>query len=405
MVLFGLQYGGVTDPWGSATVVCLLVFGAVTFGLFAFWETKFAIYPVMPMRLFNKRTNVATLSVVFFHGFVFISSSYYLPLYFQAIRGASPILSGVYLLPTALALACTSVGTGVFIRKVGVYRPPIWFGMFLMTLGFGLFIDFDASSSWAKIIVFQLIAGFGIGPLFQSPIIALQAHINPRDIGTATATLGFVRQLATSTSVVVGQVVFQNQMKKHSAQLTTLLGRQLAEQLGGGNAGANTQIIDKLPHGERTIVRKYFANSLQPMWLMYCVVAGVGLLASIFIQKKVLSRQHEETKTGLEAEKEHAAEQRAEDEAKRESKRQSKMERDSKRDSKRNSQHSGGRSRSQSRGPGSRPTTSGSGAARSTDDFVPPVPTLSSDRIHDLEEHKRMQQSHTLTRLESGIES
>ncbi|KAK0947583.1 hypothetical protein LTR91_027112, partial [Friedmanniomyces endolithicus] len=107
----------------------------------------------MPMGLFSKGTNMATLGVVFTHGFVFISGSYYLPLYFQAIRGATPILSGVYLLPTALALAFCSIGTGVFIKKTGMFLPPIYLGMFLLTLGYGLFVDFDANSSWAKLIL------------------------------------------------------------------------------------------------------------------------------------------------------------------------------------------------------------------------------------------------------------
>ena len=174
MVLFGLQYGGVTYPWGSATVICLIVFGIITFGIFIFWEVRYAKYPVMPMGLFKKTTNIATLSVVFLHGFVFISGSYYLPLYFQAIKGATPILSGVYLLPTALSLAFSSIGTGIFIGKVGVFVWPIYFGFFFLTLGYGLFVDFDRDSSWAKLIIFQAIAGLGIGPLFQSPIIALQ---------------------------------------------------------------------------------------------------------------------------------------------------------------------------------------------------------------------------------------
>nr|POF20006.1 mfs-type transporter [Quercus suber] len=80
MFLFGLQYGGETAPWDSAEVICLIVFGVVAFVLFALWEVKYAIFPVMPMKLFSKWTNVATLAVVFFHGFVFISGSYYLPL-------------------------------------------------------------------------------------------------------------------------------------------------------------------------------------------------------------------------------------------------------------------------------------------------------------------------------------
>lgn len=323
MFLFGLQYGGETYPWDSATVVCLIVFGVLTFVLFVLYEWKFPKYPVMPLGLFKSRTNVATLFVVFIHGVVFISGSYYLPLYFQAVRGATPILSGVYLLPTALALSFGSIGTGIFVRKVGAFLPPIYFGLFMMTLGYGLFVDFDANSNWAKLALYQIIAGVGIGPLFQAPIIALQAHINPRDIGTATATLGFVRQLATSTSVVIGQVVFQNSMSSKSPQLVASLGPERASQLSGGEAGANTQVIESLPPDQRSIVRVAFANSLQPMWIMYVAFSFVGLLAGFLIQKKKLSKQHAETKTGLEAEKENAAARTAEKEAKRANKRAS----------------------------------------------------------------------------------
>lgn len=325
MFLFGLQYGGATAPWDSAEVICLIVFGVVVWIIFGIWEWRFAIYPIMPMGIFSSVSKVATLGVVFFHGFVFISGSYYLPLYFQAIRGASPIHSGVDLLPTAISLALTSILTGVFIKKTGMFLPPIYFGMAMMTIGYGLFTDFDASSSWAKIICYQIVAGLGIGPIFQSPIIALQAHINPRDIGTATATLGFVRQLATSTSVVIGEVVFQNQMNKKSKLLVKTLGPKLAKQLGGANAGAETQLIDSLPPQQRSVVRVAFANSLQPMWIMYTAFAGVGLLTAFLIRRKVLSTQHVETKTGIEAERENAAQRTAEREAKRESKRQSQL--------------------------------------------------------------------------------
>lgn len=323
MFLFGLQYGGETHPWDSATVVCLIVFGVLTFVIFILYEWKIPKYPVMPLGLFKSRTNIATLFVVFIHGVVFISGSYYLPLYFQAVRGATPILSGVYLLPTALALSAGSIGTGIFVKKTGAYLPPIYFGLFMMTLGYGLFVDFDAHSNWGKLAMYQIIAGLGIGPLFQAPIIALQAHINPRDIGTATATLGFIRQLATSTSVVIGQVVFQNSMSAKTNQLATSLGPEQAAQLSGGEAGANTQVIDALPGPQRDVVRVAFANSLQPMWIMYVAFSFVGLLAGFLIKKKVLSSQHEETKTGLAAEKENAAARTAEKEAKRASKRAS----------------------------------------------------------------------------------
>lgn len=324
MFLFGMQFGGVDAPWDSAEVLCLIIFGVAVWVLFGIWEWKFAKYPIMPMGIFSSRSKMAVLGVVFFHGFVFISTSYYLPLYFQAILGATPILSGVYLLPTAISLAFSSIGTGIFVKKVGMFLPPIYFGLFMMTVGYGLLINIDASSSWAKIILYQIVAGVGIGPLFQAPIIALQAHINPRDIGTATATLGFIRQLATSTSVVIGEVVFQNEMARKSDTLTRVLGPQLAQRLGGGGAGANTGLIENLPPDQRSVVRRAFANSLQPMWLMYTVFAAAGLITAFFIGKKTLSSEHKETKTGMEAEKENAAQREAEREEKRASKRASK---------------------------------------------------------------------------------
>jgi EmrB/QacA subfamily drug resistance transporter len=323
MFLFGLQYGGETYPWDSATVICLILFGALTFALFILYEWKIPKYPVMPLSLFKSRTNIATLSVVFIHGVVFISGSYYLPLYFQAVRGATPILSGVYLLPTALALSFGSIGTGIFVKKTGAYLPPIYFGLFMMTLGYGLFVNFSANSNWGKLAMYQIIAGVGIGPLFQAPIIALQAHIHPRDIGTATATLGFIRQLATSTSVVIGQVVFQNAMSAKTPQLSASLGPALASRLSGSSAGANTQVINSLPQPQRDVVRVAFADSLQPMWIMYVVFSSLGLLAGFLIKKKTLSSQHEETKTGLAAEQENAAARKAEKDAKRASKRAS----------------------------------------------------------------------------------
>lgn len=319
LFLFGLQYGGVTFPWDSAIVLCLLIIGVFTFVLFILWEWRFPKYPIMPLGLFTKRTNIATLGVVFFHGIVFISGSYYLPLYFQASLGATPILSGVYLLPTCLALSVGSLGSGVLIAKTGMFLPPILFGLSMMTLGAGLFINLAANSSWAKIILYQIVIGLGIGPLFQAPIIALQAHINPRDVGTATATLGFIRQLATTTGVVIGQVVFQNQMAKKYGSLEAAVGPQLANTLAGGAAGAETEIINQLPDAAKSVVQTDVADSLSTMWIMFTCLAAAGLICGLFIQRRKLTREHEETVTGLEAEKKHAADRKAEKDAKRQS--------------------------------------------------------------------------------------
>lgn len=186
-----------------------------------------------------------------------------------------------------------------------------------MTLGYGLFINLDANSSLAKIVIYQLIAGFGIGPLFQSPLIALQSRIKPRDIATATATFGFVRQLSTSISVVIGGVIYQNEMRAKQAQIVAAVGQQAGSALSGAGAGANTQLVNTLPEPGREVAQQAFADSLSTMWILYVVLSGVGLLVVPLIGTRELSGKFEETKTGLEAEKEKAAERKREAEAKR----------------------------------------------------------------------------------------
>ena len=325
MFLLGLEYGGVSFPWSSATVVCLLVFGLVTIGLFFINEWKLAKYPMMPLRLFSQASNLAALAVCFIHGMVFISGAYFFPLYFQSVLGANPILSGVYLFPFVISLSFTSAFVGIFIKKTGQYLPPIWLGLFFMTLGFGLFIDLPVGRTWGRIFPYQIIAGIGVGPNFQSPLIALQTLVPPRDIATATATFGFVRNLSTAISVVIGGVIFQNAMKKRESTLIAASNQQIGSTLGGGGAGAATALVKNLPEPGRQTVRAAYTASLREMWIFYVCIAAAGLAISLFIAKTTLSKTHEVTETGLAAEERNRLERKQEAEDKRASKRASVM--------------------------------------------------------------------------------
>ncbi|KAL2137263.1 hypothetical protein VTI74DRAFT_4994 [Chaetomium olivicolor] len=299
MVMLGLELGGVTYPWNSPTVICLIVFGLVTAGLFVVVEWKLAEFPLVPMYLFRARSSAASLGVAALHGFVFISGSYYLPLYFQAVLGASPLMSGVYVLPWVMSLSLMSAGTGIFIKKTGKYLPCIIFGMVVMTLGFGLFIDLEARANWAKIVLYQLVAGIGVGPNFQAPLIALQTTVEPRDMASATGTFGFVRQLFTSISIVIGGVVFQNGMQQRYPRLLEELGPEVANLLSGSNAASSVGLVDQLPDDQRQLAREAYAGSLRTMYIMYVAFAGLGLLVAFLVGSRQLSKDHTEHKTGL----------------------------------------------------------------------------------------------------------
>jgi len=178
-----------------------------------------------------------------------------------------------------------------------------------MTLGLGLFISLDTTTSTAQVIIFQIIAGIGIGPGLQAPLIALQALVSPEDLATSTATLGFIRNLATSMSVVIGGVVFQNGMKSRQSILKAAgINPRIIKALGD-SAGANVGIVGTLNGTQKEVVKGAFAKSLQTMWILYAVTAALGLLASLFIRKQVLNTVHQETRVGISNEKDRVVSQ------------------------------------------------------------------------------------------------
>lgn len=239
---------------------------------------------------------------------VFIAGEYYLPLYFQSVKQATPIKSGLYLLPLTVLEALMGIIAGVFIHRTGRYLEPIWAGMALLTIGNGLYILLTATSSLGEIIGFEIVAGIGAGLLFEPPLIAMQALVAQDDVASATATIGFVRNMATSMSIVIGGVVFQNSMALRAPELRAAgLSAELVGDFTGGDAAASVELIGTvMDPATQLVVKEAFAWSLRNMWALMTGVCGVGFFAGLFITKAKLSREHTETRTGLKEKREDA---------------------------------------------------------------------------------------------------
>lgn len=119
-------------------------------------------------------------------------------------------------------------------------------------------------------------------------------------------------------SVVIGGVIFTNQMAQHSSMLSSLP-PQVASQLAGGSAGASSAIVQSLPPDQRDPVLQAYTESLDNMWIFYTCTAFASFAISLLIGKRTLSKEHEEMKTGLAAQEE----ERKEREERRRSKRAS----------------------------------------------------------------------------------
>jgi predicted MFS family arabinose efflux permease len=301
LLLLGLDFGGAIFPWSSPKVICLLVSGALMVGLFVFIEKALARYPLMPLSIFQDKSNVAVFLVAFAHSTVVIAGEYYLPLYFQAVQQASPLRSGVLILPMMITEATIDIATGIFIHQTGYYRGLIWVGTTTMTLGTGLYVTFQTDTSTATIIGLEIVASVGIACLFQTPVLAIQNTVSQADTATASAALSFVRNLATSLSIVLGGVVFQNSMDIRQSTLAAAgLPESVLEALSGSHAAANVDIVQTLQDPtQRRIAQDAFAWSIRNMFIMYTCISALGVMASPFIKQHRLKTEHTETKTGI----------------------------------------------------------------------------------------------------------
>lgn len=309
MVLLGLNFGGTAYPWDSPKVICLIVVGALVAVLFLFNESRLARYPIMPLGLFRNKSNTACLAIGFTQHFVVSATEYYLPLYFQSAKEASPLHSGVLLLPLIITEAVMATAAGIFIHQIGRYIELIWVGATLLTIGNGLYVHLNATSSIGSIIVFEVVAGLGAGLLFDPPLIALQALVSQDDTATATATLSFMRNVGISLSIVSGGVIFQNGMQFQRSNLRDHgLPTDLVKKLSGADAATNINLISTISNqAQQLAVKQAFAWSLRNLWILCTCIAACGLLAGGLITKKELAKEHTETQTGIKKKQEIVA--------------------------------------------------------------------------------------------------
>lgn len=118
MLLLGFDWASQGMSWGSAQIVLCLCASAFALAVFIFVETK-ASKPVMPLHLFTHPTRIGAYVAAFVHAMGYMGLNYYLPIYFQAVRGQSTSQSGVSMLPLVTMFGVVSTGAGYLITATG----------------------------------------------------------------------------------------------------------------------------------------------------------------------------------------------------------------------------------------------------------------------------------------------
>lgn len=216
---------------------------------------------------------------------------YYAPLYYEAVKGYSPILAGVALFPETFTVAPASVVTGVTIAITGKYRWATWVGWILTTLGTGLLILIKVDTSVAGWIFLNLVPGIGTGMLFAAMAMAVQASSTNADMAWAVTMFAFLRSFGQAVGVAVGGVVFQNQMKKELLKYPLLAPNATAYSQ---DASGLVQIIKAMPASlEKSQLLESYTKAYNYVCIVMCALAGVAMIATFFTKALPLDRELE----------------------------------------------------------------------------------------------------------------
>ncbi|OQE23395.1 hypothetical protein PENFLA_c011G00146 [Penicillium flavigenum] len=293
-LLLALQWGGSMYAWGDARIIGLFVVFGVLFLCFIALQFHTGEKATLPPRLLRSRNiwgsalfTFCVNSVMFIFVYYVIHSSArkvvllltksQLPIWFQAVKGASATKSGIMNLPLVLSNVLIVMVSGVLVTVAGYYGPFMLLSAAMMCISAGLLTTFDPTASPAKWIGYQLFLGIAIGTGFQLPIFVVQTTLPTADIPTATALMTFTPLLGGSVFVSVAQNLFQNQLMAG-----------LKDELPGLDATA------VLATGPTELRDKYQDDTLQTLLGVYneAVVTtfytAVGLAAASFLGAAVI---------------------------------------------------------------------------------------------------------------------
>ncbi|KAF2400585.1 putative MFS transporter [Trichodelitschia bisporula] len=279
-LLIPISSGGSTWSWSSPLIISFLVIGSLLGISFILYEWKFAQYPVMPLRVFERPSAKIMFTHNFLTGIVYYSDLYFLPLYFQVVLGHSPLLSGILILPLILGFSASSALGGVMLSRLNRCNPIIWAGYVMWTAGAGAHMAFGKDSSVGLLVGCLLVEGIGMGWAFQPVMIALLANTRKEDRAVVTGLRNFLRTIGGAVGLAVC-----------TATINNVLRANLPEGVSGKSA---MQLIHTLDGGkESEMVRVAYMKGVKIVFYLACPIIAVCLISSLALTDVTLTTAYD----------------------------------------------------------------------------------------------------------------
>jgi EmrB/QacA subfamily drug resistance transporter len=271
-LLLALSLGGHSFAWNSPKSLGLFAIAIVALTLFILVETRFS-NPILPPHLFKNRTFSSANLAGFLISMAFMGVVMFLPLYLQLGMGVAATTSGLTMLPLMGGLIVGSTVSGQLVSKTGKYKPFMLGGVTVLLVGVSLLAFMLGKVSLPVLCLMLLVVGLGLGPGQSLFNIATQNAVEPRDIGVATSSNQFFRQIGSTVGAALAGALLTHQLASQggSMDLGALQGMAVKAAASGGHAAVDTALQTALIHAVQSVMT---AGAL---------VVLAGLVAILFI--------------------------------------------------------------------------------------------------------------------------
>jgi EmrB/QacA subfamily drug resistance transporter len=302
---------GRTWGWGSSGALVCYAIGAVGFVLFILAERAYGDEALLPLRLFRNRSFAIGGIGSIVMGAGMFGGILLLPQYLQIVQGSSATVAGLQMIPLVAGIMAGAMGSGIAISKTGKYKAFPLIGIAFMVIAL-LSMSFivEADTSVWTLVPFMVLLGVGLGFNFQPVILAVQNSVSPREMGVATSSVTFFRQMGGTIGVAAFLSILFTRLPTDigNAVRTAAAGDpRVAEALQSGQLQtgdlSDTSFIQELPAYLAQPFKVGFSDSIDMVFLIAACVVAIGFFVFLFLPQLALSE-----KSGIQAMQDEAGE-------------------------------------------------------------------------------------------------
>jgi MFS family permease len=275
--------------WGSGRALLCYAIGAVGLVAFLLAERAYKDEALLPLRLFRNRTVAVGAASSTILGMAMFGGLMTVPLYLQIVKGASPTVAGLQMIPFVLGIMAGSIVAGQLIARTGRYRIFPIVGSILMAAALGLFATIGADTPLWRTMLIMLLMGLGLGGNMQPMITAVQNAVSPREIGVATSSVTFFRSMGGTLGTAIFLSVLFNVLPNKISDAYRTAGVQPPSGLATGGDLSDTSFLSGLPDAIAHPFKVGFADGIQIVYLLALAVMAVGLVVVFFLPEIPLS--------------------------------------------------------------------------------------------------------------------